>query len=92
MSKFTRNLAAALLFFSMTAVTLADGQMGLPLTGPSTQCLTCTTTQGQTDTTSQGQMDTPPATSPTDGEVAGRPDMPLTEAGLILFETFSSIL
>ena len=91
MNKLARNLATALLFFSMTAVTFADGQMGLPLTNPSTQCLTCDTSQDQTDTTLQGQTDTPPATSSTRGEVAGRMGTPLTDAGLILFESFSSI-
>jgi hypothetical protein len=92
MNKLARNLAAALLFFWMTAVTLADGQMGLPLSGPSTQCLTCVNSQDQTDTTLQGQTDAPPATSPTSGEITGRPSLPLTDAGLILFESFSSIL
>jgi hypothetical protein len=92
MNKLTRNSATALLLFSMTAVTLADGQMDLPLTSPSTTAQTCTTSQSQTDATLQGQMDTPPATSPTTGETTVQMDTSLTEAGQILFQSFSSIL
>ena len=90
MNKLARNLVAALLFFSMTAVTLADGQMGLPLTSPTPQCTTCTSSQSQTDTTLQGQTDTT-ATSPTDGVVASQTDTTLAEAGLILLLSYSSL-
>ena len=91
MNKFTRNLAVALLLFSMTAVTLADGQMSVPLTSPATD-QTSATSQGQIDTTLQGQIDTPPAASPAAGGFAGQMDTTLTDAGLILFQSFSSIL
>lgn len=92
MNKLARNFAAALLFLSMTAVTLADGQIDIPLTSHSMQCLTCTTSQDQMDTTSQGQTNTPTTTSPADGTTSIRTDTTLAEAGLILFLSFSSIL
>ena len=92
MNRFTRTFAAVLLLLSMTAVTLADGQMGSPLTSPSTTGQTCTTSQGQIDATLQGQIDTPPAASPAAGGFAGQMDTTLTDAGLILFQSFSSIL
>ena len=91
MNRFTRTFAAVLLLLSMTAVTLADGQMGSPLTSPSTTDQTCATSQGQIDATLQGQTGTPPTASPTTGETTCQMDAPLTDAGLILFQSFSSI-
>lgn len=83
MERLGRSFAAALLLLSMTAVTLADGQMDATLTN--------STTTTQTNATDQGQTDTPPATSSTTA-IAGQMDATLTEAGLTLFQTFSSVL
>ncbi len=80
MKNVGRSFAAALLLFAMTAVTLADGQIGIPLTS---------STATQTNTTYQGQVYTSPATSSTTG-VAGQ--MYTTATGLMLFQTFSSVL
>jgi hypothetical protein len=83
MKKLGRSFAAALLLFAMTAVTLADGQMGTPLTTP--------TTTTQTSTTYQGQVYTSPATSPTT-DVTSQIYSTATATGLMLFQTFSSVL
>jgi hypothetical protein len=87
MDRFTRTFAAVLMLFLMTAVTLADGQMSVPLTCTSTTDQTCSASSDQTDTTLQGQTDTPPVT----GDYTGQMDIPLTDAGLILLQSFSSI-
>ena len=84
MKKLGRSFAAALLLFVMTAVTLADGQLESPLTTP-------TPTTTQSDTTYQGQTDTSAATSSTT-DVTGQTDTTMTEAGLMLLQSFSSIL
>jgi hypothetical protein len=82
MERLGRSFAATLLLLSMTAVTLADGQMDATVTNSTTT---------QTNATDQGQTDTPPATSSTTA-IAGQMDATLTEAGLTLFQTFSSVL
>jgi hypothetical protein len=82
MKKLGRSFAAALLLFAMTAVTFADGQMDVPLTTPTPSA----TYQDQTDAPSATDSSTT-VTSQTDTT-----DTTATEAGLMLFQTFSSIL
>ena len=86
MKKLGRSFAATLLLFAMTAVTLADGQMDSPLTTPTT---TQTTTQASATYTAQTDAST--STTSTN-YTASQIDMTVTEAGLALFHSFSSVL
>ena len=81
MKKLGRSFAAALLLFAMTAVTFADGQIDVPLTTPTPQSsLTCTEqTEASTSTTSNADS-------------TDQTDTTLTEAGLVLFQSLSSVL
>ena len=81
MKKVRRSFAAALLLLALSAVALADGQMDIPLTSPTPQAAT----------SSQAQTDAPQPTSSTTDSVAGQTDTTLTEVGLILFESISSV-
>ena len=81
MKKVRRSFAAALLLLALSAVALADGQMDIPLTGPTPQA--ATSSQDQTDATQ---------TSPTTGDAAYQTDTTLTDIGLALVQGFSSIL
>ena len=81
MKKVRRSFAAALLLLALSAVALADGQMDIPLTSPTPQ--SATSSQAQTDATQ--------TTSSTTDSVAGQTDTMLTEVGLILFESISSV-
>lgn len=81
MKKVRRSFAAALLLLALSAVALADGQMDIPLTSPTPQ--SATSSQAQTDATQ--------TTSSTTDSVAGQTDTTLTEVGLILFESISSV-
>jgi hypothetical protein len=76
--KVRRSFVVALLFLALTTVALADGQMGVPLTAP--------TTQGQVDTPLQAQMNTPLATSSTTGDEAGQMGVPLTDVTLAFLQ------
>jgi hypothetical protein len=69
------------MLLALTTVALADGQMGVPLTAP--------TTQGQVDTPLQGQMNTntPLATSSTTGGEAGQMGVPLTDVTLAFLQS-----
>ncbi|MDQ3744948.1 MAG: hypothetical protein M3444_11240 [Acidobacteriota bacterium] len=82
MKKLGRSFAAALLLFALTAVTLADGQMDVPLTTPTPSA------------TYQGQTDTPSATNSSAAVTSqtNTTDTTATEAGLLLFQAFSSVL
>ena len=81
MERLGRGFAAAMLLFAITAVTLADGQMDVPITTP------------KSSATYQGQTDTPPAASSTAvPSQTNTTDTTATEAGLLLFQTFSSVL
>ena len=82
MERLGRSFVAALLLLSMTAVTLADGQLETTLTSPATT---------QANATYQEQMDTPPSTTST-ADFTGQMDTMATEAGLTLFQSFSSVL
>ena len=82
MKRLSRSFAAALLLFAMTAVTLADGQEEYPLTSPATT---------QSNTTYTSQTAAPTSTTSTDYP-AGQTDTTLTESGLVLFQSFSSVL
>jgi hypothetical protein len=82
MKKLGRSFAAALLLFAMTAVTFADGQIDVPLTTPTPSA----TYQAQTDTPSATDSSAA-VTSQTDTT-----DTTATEAGLVLFQAFSSVL
>lgn len=82
MKKLGRSFAAALLLFAMTAVTFADGQLEVPLTSPATT---------QSNQTYTQQTDASTSTTSTDYS-AGQMDTTLTEAGLVLFQSFSSVL
>lgn len=79
MKKLGRSFAAALLLFAMTAVTLADGQIEVPLTSTTTTQSNATYTDASTSTTSTDYT-------------ATQTDTTLTEAGLVLFQSFSSVL
>ena len=81
MKKVRRSFAAALLLLALSAAALADGQMDIPLTSPTPQ--SATSSQAQTDATQ--------TTSSTTDSVAGQTDTMLTEVGLILFESISSV-
>ena len=81
MKKVRRSFAAALLLLALSAAALADGQMDIPLTSPTPQ--SATSSQAQTDATQ--------TTSSTTDSVAGQTDTTLTEVGLILFESISSV-
>ena len=83
MKKVRRSFAAALLLFALSAAALADGQMDIPLTSPTPQAQTATSSQEQTDATQ--------TTSSTDGVVADPSDTTLTDVGLLLFQSLSSI-
>lgn len=82
MKKLGRSFAAALLLFAMTAVTLADGQLELPMTSP-------TPTQSNATYTEQADAST---STTSNADPAGQTDTTLTEAGLVLFQSYSSIL
>lgn len=82
MKKLGRSFAAALLLFAITAVTLADGQIDVPLTSPTTT---------QTNATYTGQTNASTSTTST-YYPTGQTDAPVTEAGLMLFQSFSSVL
>lgn len=82
MKKLGRSFAAALLLFAMTAVTFADGQIESPLTSPTPQASSTYTEQTVDASTS--------TTSNTDS--ADQTDTTLTEAGLVLFQSLSSVL
>lgn len=82
MKKLGRSFAAALLLFAMTAVTLADGQIDVPLTSP---------TPTQSNATYTAQTDASTSTT-SNADSASQTDTTLTEAGLVLFQTFSSLL
>jgi hypothetical protein len=81
MKKLGRSFAAFLLLLAMTAVTLADGQMDLPLTTPTPQ----------SSSTYTSQTDTPSSTTSTN-DTSTQVDTTATEAGLVLFQAFSSVL
>lgn len=81
MKKLGRSFAAALLLFAMTAVTLADGQMGSPLTSPTPQSSSTYTEQTDASTSTTSNADS-----------ASQIDTTLTEAGLALFQSLSSVL
>jgi hypothetical protein len=81
MKKVRRSFAAALLLLALSAAALADGQMDIPLTSPTPQAAT----------SSQAQTDTTQTTSSTDGSVANPSDTTLTDVGLILFQSISSV-
>ena len=80
MKKVRRSFAAALLLLALSAVALADGQMDIPLTSPTPQA--ATSSQAQTDAT---------LTTSSTADAAGQTDTTLTEVGLILFESISSV-
>ncbi|MDQ3920299.1 MAG: hypothetical protein M3348_17690 [Acidobacteriota bacterium] len=82
MKKLGRSFAAALLLFAMTAVTLADGQMDFPLTSP---------TPTQSNSTYTEPTDAPTSTT-SNTDSAHQIDTTLTEAGLVLFQSLSSVL
>jgi hypothetical protein len=82
MKKLGRSFAAALLLCAMTAVTFADGQMEVPLTSSATT---------QSNATYTNQTDAPTSTTTTD-YTATQTDKTLTEAALVLFQSFSSVL
>jgi hypothetical protein len=79
MKKLGRSFAAALLLCAMTAVTFADGQIEVPLTSTMTTQSNATYTDATTSTTSTDYT-------------AAQTDTTLTEAALVLFQSFSSVL
>ena len=81
MKKVRRSFAAALLLLALSAAALADGQMDIPLTSPTPQAAT----------SSGAQTDATQTTSSTDGSIAGQTDTTLTDVGLILFQSISSV-
>ena len=81
MRKLRRSFAAALLLFALSTAALADGQMDIPLTSPTPQAQAATSSQ--TDATQ--------TTSSTTDVVAGPSDTTLTDVGLLLFQSLSSI-
>jgi hypothetical protein len=81
MKKVRRSFAAALLLLALSAVALADGQMDIPLTGPTPQAATSSQTQTDATLTTSSTTDGDPDSSGTT----------LTEVGLILFESISSV-
>ena len=80
MKKVRRSFAAALLLLALSAVALADGQMDIPLTSPTPQA--ATSSLAQTDAT---------LTTSSTTDAAVQTDTTLTEVGLVLFQSISSV-